>query len=328
MMQFDWQKRDLPLGAWYTVVAFTVMYLAQFRDANWMTAGLSALFAWLPLLLTGHRHLRSGVLALVIYFLAGCALSVLGHWVLASEVGRIIAVGGVAFLAALMLRFGVFWYLVGYVLLFWYVVSPLFSHPLGLAQALEGHVVGALGILIFWVSRRVWVDGWTWHDAWPEMQPMRRRIVVSYAGVLAATTMMGIGVGGRVLSADPTLMAQASLNIIAPSVKQTWEAGITRMIFGFVGLIFGFYLGLFFPSVLVYQLVIAVCSFVALAFFKVHMAFLTGAFAVMFAYPIGERGGEIAHTIGNERLLAECLGILLACLAILVLAWVQRDKSV
>ena len=327
MIKFDWQNRDLPLGAWYAAVALTVMLLAQFRGADWMVAGLSALLAWLPLLLTEQRHFRSGLLALVIYLFAGCALSVLGHWALASEIGRIAAVGGVALLAALMLLFGAFWYLVGYVLLFWYILSPLFSFSLGLEETLIGHVVGVLGILIFWVTRRILVDGWTWRHAWPEMQPMPPRIVLGYAGVLLATMMIGIGVGGRILTADPTLMAQASLNIIAPSFKQTWQSGATRMIFGFGGLLIGFYLGFYLSSMLLYQVVIAVCSFVALAFFRVHMAFLTGAFALMFAYPIGERGGEIAHAIGNERLLAELLGIVLACVAIAALSWIQRDKN-
>ncbi len=309
------------------VVAFPIMSLALYRDANWMTAGLSALFAWLPLLLVDQRHLRSGVLALVIYLIAGCGLSLLGHLLLEFETGRIIAVGGVAFLAAMMLRFGVFWYLVGYVLLFWYVVSPVFSGSLGLAETLEGHIVGALGISMFWVIRRVWVDGWTWGTAWPKAEVTPRRVALGYAGVLAGTTMTGIGIGGRLLSIDPTLMAQASLNIIAPSVKQTWEAGLVRVVFGFVGLLAGFYLGFYFPDILVYQVVIAVSSFFALALFKVHMAFLVGAFAVIFGYPIGQQGGDIAHNIGNERLLAEFLGILLACLAILILSWIQRNES-
>jgi len=327
MMRFDWQARDLRLGAGFAAVTLVVMGLAQFREATWMTAGLSALLAWLPLLLLNHRHLRSGVAALGFYLLAGALLTILAHMVLPYEIGRICAVGVVAFAAGLMLRFGIFWYLFGYVLVFWYVLSPLFSGQIGLADTMEGHIVGTVGIALFWVCRRVWAEGATWDAPEPATATVPSGIMWRYAGVLSAVTMVGTGIGGRILSADPTLMTQASLNIIAPSMDMTLEAGAVRVVFGVGGLLIGFYLGLLFPSLVLYQFVIALCAFVALGFFKVNIGFLTGAFAVMFAFPIGMTGGEAAHTIGNERLFAEILGIALACMAIYALGRATPDQK-
>ncbi|CUK03995.1 hypothetical protein RUE5091_02574 [Ruegeria denitrificans] len=315
MMRFDWSKVDLKLGLWFAVVSFVVMNLAQFRDAAWMTAGLSALLAWLPLLLTQHRHVPSGIAAILVYLVAGCILSFIGHASLSSEVARVLIVGVISFVAVLTLRFGTFCYLVGYVLVFWYVLSPLFSANLGLYNTIEGHLVGCLGILIFWILQGRWVDGYSWDRDWPVEERTPFGIVLPYAGILSATMMIGFGVGGRILSSDPTIMAQASLNIISPSGEQTWQAGIGRMIFGAGGAIVGFYIGLLFPGLIAYELVIAVCSFVALAFLWVNIGFLVGAFAIMFTYPIGAVG-EAGHAIGNEKLLAEFLGIFLAVIAI------------
>ncbi|WP_068111248.1 FUSC family protein [Tropicimonas marinistellae] len=326
-MSFDWSKTDLRLGLWFALVSFTVMNLAHFQDASWMTAGLSALLAWLPLLLTDHRHLRSGVAALLIYLVAGGLLSLVGHLVLPHEIGRILAVGLVAFAAAALMRFGTFWYLTGFVLIFWYVISPLFSASLGLGNTLEGHFVGVLGISAYWIIRQVRFRGRTWNAPPFSPDPVPDRIALPYAGVLSATVMTGIAVGGRLLTADPTLMAQASLNIISPSAEQTWQAGLGRMIFGMGGVIVGFYIGWVFPGLAAQELVIALCSFFALAFYKVNMALLVGAFAVMFSYPMGARGDAVGHALGNERLLAEILGILLAGFAISALSRLTQSAK-
>ena len=97
--------------------------------------------------------------------------------------------------------------------------------------------------------------------------------------------------------------------------------------FGIGSLLLGFYPGILFPGTLAYQLVIGVSSFVALAFFKANLPFLTFAFSLLFACPIGQQGGEMSHSIGNERLLAEFLGILLARFAIQALVWLQSDSD-
>ncbi|MBE1282102.1 MAG: hypothetical protein GJ676_02205 [Rhodobacteraceae bacterium] len=285
-----------------------------------MTAGLSALLAWLPLLLTGESDFGRGVRALLIYLFAGALLSCLGHVLLPSELPRMLGAGAVAVCAGLVLRFGVFWYLTAYVLLFWYVLSPLFSASLGLSETLEGHLVGTVGLLAYWSfsclrSRDLGAN----HSTEARDDAVPWRLVWRYSMVLSATTMVGTGLGGRILSADPTLMTQASLNIIAPSVDMTLQSGLLRAVFGIGGLAIGFYLGLLFPNFVFYQVIIAICAFVALGFFQVNIGFLTGAFAVMFAFPIGMPGGEAAHAVGNERLLAELLGIGFACLAIFAL---------
>lgn len=87
------------------------------------------------------------------------------------------------------------------------------------------------------------------------------------------------------------------------------------MIFGIGGAITGFYIGFIFPGMLAYELVIAICSFVALAYLWVNIGFLVAAFAIIFTYPIGALG-DAGHAAGNERLLAEFLGIFLAGIAI------------
>lgn len=327
MIVFDWSKADYRLGFWFSVVSFTVMNLAAFRDATWMTAGISALLVWLPLLLTEHRHFQSGVVAIIAYFLIGCALSVVGQWLLPSELWRVVGVGIVTLAGVFALRFGIFWYLVGYVLIFWYVLSPLFSASIGLGETLEGHFVGCLGILIFWVGKEFFQKEKIWSSPWPEITFVPFRIVLSYAGIMSATMMIGIGVGGRILSTDPTIMAQASLNIMVPSVHQTRLAGFSRVIFGIGGAVVGFYIGVLFPSDFAYQIVIALTSFAALAFFKVNMGLLVGAFAIMFSYPFGTQG-ETGSLAGNERIIAEFLGIFAATIAIgLIARFLVEEKA-
>lgn len=319
MIRFEWSNIDLRLGIWFAIVTFAVMGLGQFLEATWVTAGLSALLAWVPLLLLDHKHLRSGTIALLVYILGAAILSVLAHVLSASESGRIISVGLVALIAGLTLRYGLFFYLFAYVLLFWYVLTPLFSASVGLADTLEGHFVGSIGLLTFWVIRRRRVDGTSWKDPPPFSDPMPKAVSWKYACVLSAVMMIGTSMGGRLLATDPTLIAQSSLNIIAPSVDMTLAAGLGRVLFGFSGLLMGFYLGLYFPNIVLFQFVIIVGAFVGLAFLRVNIGFLVWAFAFVFSFPMGMLDQDVAHAAGNERLLAEVLGILLAGVAILFL---------
>lgn len=327
MIRFNWDETDLRLGFWFALVTLAIMGLGQFREATWITAGLSALLAWVPLLLLDYRHLRSGVTALATYVVLGAALSVLGHLVAPYEVGRILAVGAVALVAGLSLQYGLFCYLFAFVLLFWFVLTPLFSTSVGLSDTLEGHFVGSVGLLLFWSIRRALFDGASWHDPLPPFGKFPMPLSWKYAGVLSAVMMMGTGVGGRILTSDPTLIAQASLNIVAPSVDMTLQAGLGRMLFGLGGLLMGFYLGLFFPSVVLFQFVVALGAFVGLAFLRVNIGFLVWAFAFIFAFPMGSFGVEEAHASGNERLLAEGLGIALACVAIFALGRARQYAS-
>lgn len=137
-----------------------------------------------------------------------------------------------------------------------------------------------------------------------------------YAGVVATSIAGGTALGTHWLTTDPTVIANATLNIISPSFKQVMRSGVERMILASLGIIIGFYLGWFFSSELFGHLLTAVCAFAALAMVRVSFGLVIDFLFIMITYPWGAMQSDAGHLIANEKLLGELIGIVIAIFAI------------
>jgi hypothetical protein len=131
----------------------------------------------------------------------------------------------------------------------------------------------------------------------------------------------------RWLTADPTVIANATLNMISPSFQQTWVAAVERLVLGTAGLLGGFYLGWYFPEPWVGIAVTAVCSFLALGVLYINFALLVGILFFITAYSWGTMQSELAHQIGNEKLIGEFIGVVIAIMAIAILTHIRARQG-
>ncbi|MFC3615307.1 hypothetical protein ACFORG_16225 [Lutimaribacter marinistellae] len=325
-MTFHWEKLDLRLGLSYTIIAVVFLILYGSTGPVWMVAGISALLAWVIVLLGEPASWRAEIAGLALFLGFGIAASLVAHMLAAYEIPRVLGLGLFTFGAILLLRFGAYWYIVGWCLTFWYLLTPLFSLSLGLGETLEGHVIGAGGLLLYGLGKRFWHEA-----ASPEapgegagLIPFAQ--VIPYATTVAIVMAISVFIGGRTLESDPTIIAAAALNVISPSSDQTWEAVLLRAISVGVGVLIGFGLGLWFPTAVAEQAVFVTCSFITVATIRLSFGPAVGCFAAITAFPWGSQGYEIGNAIANEKLLAEFVGIMIAGIGITILARLARGR--
>lgn len=330
MFSYEWRRFDPRLGFYYMVGVLVVLNLAENVNASWTAAGVSALLAWLTVLLGQPRGWRPELGGLVVFLAAGLALSYLAHAVAPYEVLGLGVMFIVTFLGMMLMTRSAHAYMVSWCLVYWYLLTPLFSESMGLTETLVGHLIGAGVVFLFHLTSRLVrqprMEQLTAPD--PSAAPPIRFAAV-YSGVVALTMTAGLGIGGRTLESDPTLISNSAFNVISPTASQTWINAVERMLFGTAGICCGFYLGVLFPGTLAGQLVIAVSSFLALALVRVSFGPVIGAFFIMISYPWGTMETEIGHAIANEKLVAELVGVILAggAISILSLLWRRLHRS-
>jgi len=129
---------------------------------------------------------------------------------------------------------------------------------------------------------------------------------------------IGLALGDAWLERDPTLIVNATLMIIFPSVSQTWTLAIDRIIGAVLGIIVGFYLGLYIQHELLEPVLWVVMSFFVLAMLNINAGAVTFFFLVIFAASWGAQGFEAGNAIANQRIFAEFVGVALALIAVTV----------
>lgn len=325
LFTFDWSRWDPKLGLYHMIGVLLILNLAERVGADWLAAGVGALIAWLTVLLGQARSGRAEIGGLVIYLAGAIPLSYLAHAVAPVEALSLGIMFVITFGFSMLMMRGIHAFVVGWCLTYWYLLSPLFTGSLGLQETVSGHSIGAAAVIALYGIRHLWRGRQDDEVSYatPGESP-RLGFVAAYSSVVALTMVIGLGVGVRTLKADPTLIANSAFNIISPSAKQTWRAGLLRMLFGTAGICLGFYLGVFFPEPWAGQLVIAASSFFALALARVDFGPVIGALFVMVSYPWGTMDYETGNAIANERILAELAGVVLAGLAISALGIVTR----
>lgn len=333
MFRYDWRLFEAKIGLIFMVGSLVVFNLMGQFDFAMLAAGVSALLAWITIIMVPRRRWSQHLLGLVVYLAVGTALTGLAGFMAPYEWQKLVAMGIVTFAGYLMLLRGSHPFMVGWCLVYWYLLVPLFLGDQTLGAVVLGHVVGVGLVIALNLVKPIWLraTGKVASGADPEVGSGQDRpsvgLVVRYAFIVSLSIYTGVAAGTRWITSDPTLIANATLNIISLSLRQTWIAAVERIILGSLGIVAGFYCGWFFPDPWVGHLVTAVCSFLALGVLYVNAGLLIGIFFFLISYAWGSMQSDPGHLIANEKLIGEFLGVVIAVVAIAILAWMQRGAK-
>ena len=140
--------------------------------------------------------------------------------------------------------------------------------------------------------------------------------VASYATTVAIVMTIGLVLGDLWLKSDPTLILQASLMIIFPSVLGTWTVAVDRMLGLIAGIVAGFYLGQLAGGPIMEIIVWISASFMVVTLMNVNAGAVILFFVLPYSLVWGMLDGEAGHAIANERIVAEFIGVVLAGIAV------------
>jgi hypothetical protein len=319
-MFHDTSKLEIKLALYYMIAVVIVLDVAAVtHDVVWAAAGVSALLAWVTNLLGNPVTGREKVFGHLVFLVGGIGLSWLAHAAQANQFYLLMSVAIVSFAGATFMFAGSYWHIVGWCLTFWMLISPGFSQAFGLADLIQAHVIGAGAIFVYaliknMLRQHVSVDA-------PAEPPITAAAIWTYAIVLAAILVAGMGMGLALFKTDTTLISVATLSVIGLNLRRTWLAVLERMMFATAGVSFGFYLGLYFSGPVIEQLVIAGTSFVAIVFLRRGFGPTVFGFSCIMSYYWGGMGFQQANIMVNEKLFGEFLGVGLAGLGVSIMAF-------
>ena len=333
MFKYDWSQFDAKTGLIFMAGVLVVFYVMG-NTTTAVAVGTAALLAWCTVLLVPPQSLRLDLTGLVVYLLGGAALTWLSAVVSSNTAAFLVAMFAVTFAGYMMLLRGAHAFMIGWCLVYWFMLAPLLTAGASLRSIIYAHVIGTVLVIVLNVLKPLWAG--RSEVATAEVQPSEPTnepgyslgYTVSYATVVATSIVAGVGIGVRWLTADPTVIANATLNIISPSFKQVWRAAVERVVLASSGIIIGFYLGWFFPDPLFGKLLTAAAAFAAMAMTRVSFGLLIGFLFIMIAYPWGVMHSDAGHLIANEKLIGEAIGMVIALIAIGVLVRLKKTDAV
>ena len=333
MFRYDWSQFNTRMGLIFMVGVLVVFNLMGRFDFSMFAAGISALLAWLTVILVPQQRWKQHLIGLMVYLIVGTALTWLANQVTPYPLGSLAAMGIVTFCGYMMLLRGAHHFMVAWCLVYWFLLVPLFLGDREFGSVVLGHVIGAGLVTALNLMKPVWSRAigkdYSETDAAEgsaqDLPPFG--FVVRYATIVSLSIVAGVAAGTRWVTSDPTLIANATLNVISPSLRRTWQGAIERVVLGSAGIVGGFYCGWFFPDPWVGQLVTIICSFLALATLYVNAGLVIGVFFFLISYPWGVMHSALGHQIANEKLLGELLGVIVAVVAIAILTRLPRRRQ-
>jgi hypothetical protein len=331
VFNYDWSRFDAKLGLIFMVSSLLVFSLMGRFDFPIYTAAISALLAWLTVILVPDRSWSHHIFGLVSYLVIGVPLVWLAHLVVPNQWVMLCSLVGVIFAAYMMLLKGPHPFMTAWCLAYWYLLLPLFLNDQTPAAVALGHLIGAGLVIALNLLKPVWSrasrQNSSTTSAASDQPPPPFGFVIRYATVVSLSIVAGALTGIRWITSDPTVIANATMNMISPSLQQTWVFAVERIVLGFLGIIGGFYFGWHFADPWIAYTLIGICSFLALAVIHVNMALLIGIIFFMLSYQWGSMQSDAGHIIANEKLLGELVGVAFAIVAIIILVRISRDDK-
>jgi hypothetical protein len=312
ILNFNWSALDVQGGIKYAIGVTIVIALSLFIEFSWTAVGMSALLTWL-VNVPGPR--RERFTNMILYIVIGTGLIGLA-WALAGTYWPwLISMVVVAFLGTFMMIRGSRGFMLGWCLICLFYVAPLLGTAEMPMEVLSAHLLGSIAILIVLAqpfgNDPVAQEGSTEAEEQPSVG-----YVASYAAAVAIVMTIGLVMGDLWLGSDPTLILQASLMIIMPSVMGTWTVAIDRMIGLLLGVVAGFYLGQVAGGQVMEIAVWIGASFLLVTLMNVNAAPMIFFFVLPYSLVWGMLDAEAGHAIANERLWAELIGVILAGIAV------------
>jgi hypothetical protein len=312
ILHFNWRALDVAGGVKYAIGVTIVIALSLLIEFSWVAVGMSALLAWL-VNVPGPRSER--LKNITLFIVIGAALIGL-VWLLAATYWPwLISMVVVAFLGTFAMIRGPRGFMLGWCLICLFYVSPLLGTVEIPLQVLSAHLLGSITILIL-IALPIGTGGDVESDAPEPAEKPSVPFVASYSATVAIVMTIGLVMGDVWLESDPTLILQASLMIILPSALGTWTVAVDRMIGLLLGVVAGFYLGQLAGGQVMEIIVWIAASFMLVTLMNVNAAPMIFFFVLPYSLVWGMLDGEAGHTIANERLIAELIGVVLAGIAV------------
>lgn len=331
LFHFQWGRFDSGAGLKYAIGILMVWWLMDTYGFISFVAGISTLLAWLTDV-PGRR--RDRVLGMVAYGVLGLPITLLGVELVNSPWLLISATFIVTFVGTLPMAKGPRPFMIGWVLIFWFLLVPLFATTEDLIGIVVSFLLGA-GVVILLTLLGAILERWrgvtkdspAGNEAVQEHPDMN--FVVGYAVTLACTMAVTLFTGWQTLESDPTLVAQAAFFVIGPNSRQSWINGVERAIAVLLGIGIGLFLFQFVEGTSLYVPLVALICFFTLALMNVNYGAFMFFFIVFMAFWWAESGVEKAYFIATERIAAELMAIVIACAAVALLQWwgkLQKER--
>ena len=333
LFKYEWHLFNARIGLIFMVGVLLVFNLMEQFDFAMYAGAFSALLAWMTVILVPGRQWFQHLFGLLAYLVIGIALTILADVAAPYIWARLASMAIVTFIGYLFLLRGMHPFMVAWCLVYWYLLVPLFLAEKNLNAVLLGHCVGAGLVIALNLVKPIWLRATNQLELIPEDNSDENQalpsvgFVVRYAAIVSISIVTGLAAGLRWLAFDPTLIANATINMISPSLEQTWHAAIERIIVGTLGVVGGFYCGWFFPEPWMGNLVTAICAFLALGVLYINMALVVGILFFLISYSWGSMQSDLAHQIANEKIVVELTGIVIAVIAIAILTYLNKKRQ-
>ena len=314
ILNFNWAALDVRGGVKYAIGVAIVIAFSLVIEFSWVAVGMSALLAWLINVPGPRRDRLNGI---VIYIVAGAALIGLVYALSGTYWPWLISMVVVAFLGTFAMIRGPRGFMLGWCLICLFFVAPLLGTAKIPLEVLSAHLLGSIVILILVAlpfGEAAAAEGESEEAASAEKPNVS--FVASYAATVAIVMTIGLVLGDLWLKSDPTLILQASLMIILPSVLGTWTVAVDRMLGLIAGIVAGFYLGQFAGGQIMEIIVWISASFMVVTLMNVNAGAVIFFFVLPYSLVWGMLDGEAGHAIANERIVAELIGVVLAGIAV------------
>jgi len=314
ILQFNWAAMDVKAGTKYVIGVAIVIALSLVIEFSWFAVGCSAVLTWLTNIPGPRRERLTGV---VIFIVIGAVLVGLVYFLSGTYWPWLISMVVIAFIGTFAMIEGLRGFMIGWCLICLFYVLPLLGTGEMPLEILSAHLLGSIVVLVLVAIPLGEKIAPKDPDKAPESTDKPSvPFVASYAATVAIVMTIGVALGDLWLKSDPTLILQASLMIILPSVAATWIVAVDRMIGLIAGVVIGFYLGQFAGGLTLEIIVWIVASFLLVTLMYVNAAPMVFFFVLPFSVVWGALEGEAGHAIANERIIAELVGVVIAGIAV------------
>ena len=323
---FNWKAFSFWPGIKFLVAILILYLLSSFIEFSWFLVGLSAFLAWLVAVVSGYP--KNKIIA-VVYLMSGALLTFISchladhYWYWA------FFMFAVAFAGTTILKFGTHWFMLGWGLVYWTLLTPVLNDTASNTEITLSHMIGSGTILMLIYIEDIWKKRkfQTEEPTSSGQENIEWRFVLMYATIMAFVVVGALMIGYRFLDTDITLIANAAFMIIGFNMVGTWKAGLERMLAGLLGIVMGFYLGLYLQNELFGLILGIIFLFMAFNCLFVNNGIIVFLFLGAIGYSYGIKGYDVGNQLANERIIAEFLGILLAGTGITLLHFITKAFS-
>ena len=330
LFHFKWAAFDSTAGLNYAIGIVIVYILSTWFGASWFVAGICALLCWL----TDVPGLRKNrVLGMTAFAVGGAVLTLLAGWLGTDLVQQVAGISVVAFTGTLLMLNGQRAFMVGWCLTYWFLLALVLIDPSkGPSDTVISLLIGSGVVILLTIIAGLFNQAGRQEDmdATQNAETTDRtalQFVLGYAFTLALVMAICLYIGSILIESDYTWVANAAFMVIGPNSRQTWISGLERAVGAVLGIIVGFYLFQYVQGEIMIFILGVVLSYLSLSLMNVSPAAFIFFFLIYMSHGWVSQGLERANIIANERILAELIGVLVACMAISVLQWWATRKK-